>query len=572
MKQNIYEIRQRSEEMLRQAIAMWRQSAQSDSLEGLEKDPVFSMLISAIAYQYGETENEIELIKANVVEEFAHLLAPYELGHPIPATIALQAALVSGCPELDVDTSTVGKVSGTPLTFIPILHTRVINAQVGSMTRIDGRRWRVTVDFEFPVTDLSRFCFSIKDSYFEDLKVSCNKVILPLIRPWNYAKLPLARCFSSDCALYNNSQYFNASMIGMELFARQNLKLFCIKEHHTHDYLPEETMSLDFIFEFTGIADNFVFDKSQLLLNTMVMAEAKLNYVTLSTENPVVRLAGYDETSGGLTDQFLHLVRPSEDQLYRDLDVTVRRISADRFNQATLTKLLSTLLNKYHSDFYAFRQVAALNDDHAMEILQDILHRMLEASKQTDRASSTGVYAMLHKQARQSQEKISLALPYLTTHGAGANDALSDQMKIQLPSYFNSSATRIIANPVPGSDEISDKDCEESLMRYRIVTNDRVVTPADIKLFCYTELKTRYGIDESMVSSIDVSPRPVAPLSNGVGYEILAEIMLKENSFVKRNFEDRRYQVEQLMQKMMEVRSTSIYPIRVSINIESSKK
>lgn len=572
MKQNIYEIRQRSEDMLRQAIAMWRQSAQSDSLEGLEKDPVFSMLISAIAYQYGETENEIELIKSDVIEEFAHLLAPYELGHPIPATIALQTVLKSDCPELDVDTDMVAKVNGTELTFIPILHTRVINAQVGSVTRIDGRRWRVTVDFEYPVTDLSRFCFSLKDCHFEDLKVSCNKVLLPLVRPWNYAKLPLARCFSNDCALYNNSQYFDASMIGMELFARQNLNLFCIKEHRVHDYLSEETVSLDFIFEFTGIPDSFVFDKSQLLLNTMVMAEAKLNNVTLSAENPVARLAGYNETAGSLTEQFLHLVRPADDQLYRDADVTIRRVSADRFNQATLTKLLSVLLNKYHSDFYAFRQVSALNDDHAMEILQDILSRMLQASKQTDRASATGVYAMLHTQPRQSQEKVSLSLPYLTTHGAGANAALSGQMKIQLPSFFNSSATQLIAEPIPGSDEISDKDCEESLMRYRIVTSDRVVTPADVKLFCYTELKARYGIDETMVSSIDVTPRPAGPSPNSVGYEILAEIVLKENSFVKRTFEDRRYQVEQLLQKMMEVRSASIYPIRVSISIESSKQ
>jgi hypothetical protein len=52
------------------------------------------------------------------------------------------------------------------------------------------------------------------------------------------------------------------------------------------------------------------------------------------------------------------------------------------------------------------------------------------------------------------------------------------------------------------------------------------------------------------------------------GYEIVVEILLADNSFVKRSFADKIPQVEILLQKMIEVRSTNIYPILVSIQIK----
>ena len=46
MKQTIFETRQRAEELIHEAINIWRQSDMNDSLEGLEKDPVFSLLMT----------------------------------------------------------------------------------------------------------------------------------------------------------------------------------------------------------------------------------------------------------------------------------------------------------------------------------------------------------------------------------------------------------------------------------------------------------------------------------------------------------------------------------------------
>ena len=53
-----------------------------------------------------------------------------------------------------------------------------------------------------------------------------------------------------------------------------------------------------------------------------------------------------------------------------------------------------------------------------------------------------------------------------------------------------------------------------------------------------------------------------------LGAQIVVEILLADNSFVKRSFAEKIPQVEILLQKMIEVRSTNIYPIHVSIQIK----
>ena len=103
-----------------------------------------------------------------------------------------------------------------------------------------------------------------------------------------------------------------------------------------------------------------------------------------------------------------------------------------------------------------------------------------------------------------------------------------------------------------------------------MLTNDRIVTPADIKVFCYKELTTRYELSESMVSQIRVSRRQTMGYKD-CGYEILVEITLADNSYIRQNFASSIPTAAILMQKMIEIRSTGIYPVSVNITIEESK-
>ena len=81
MKQEIFDTRQRAIELLEKSISIWRNSDHADKLEGVERDPVFSLLITALAYQANETDSDIERLKQDVLDEYARLLTPYEVGH-----------------------------------------------------------------------------------------------------------------------------------------------------------------------------------------------------------------------------------------------------------------------------------------------------------------------------------------------------------------------------------------------------------------------------------------------------------------------------------------------------------
>ncbi len=565
MRQKIFETREKAQELLEEAIKIWRQSPQSERLEGLEKDPVMTLLMSAVAYQANDIDNDIELMKTEVIQEFVQLLAPYELGRAIPATALIETALDKDVNEWDVDADTPFLLSGTDITFMPIFHTRVINTEIKYIKRLDGRRWELELEFPAPINNLSRFMFAIKNTFFEDLKVLYKGHPLPLVKPWHYSKFPMSRCFTMDARLYNGMPTYDASMSAMELFARQNVRLFCIKEHNAAAYMPTEADSLKLVFEFTGITDAFTFDRQQLALNCIMLADAQLDTAQLSSEMPITRVAG--STSNGISRQFLHLLRPSEEDIFNEARVEVRRIGGDRFNQGRLTRLLGTLIDKFHSDFYAFQNHQELNDDNTMRTLIHILSRLLKVCKEDSGRSAEGVYLMLHHQELLDRKDISLNANYLTTHGASINDMLNENSTFVLPAAFDGHISRQIAAPSAGVDEIKDSACEDSLLRYHIITNDRIVTPADIKAFCTNELISRYGFDPYMIKYISVSHR-LESNPTGCGYEIIVEIVLVNNNFVRRSFADKLPQVEVLMQKMMEVRSTNIYPIRVHIIIE----
>ena len=568
---NIFETRERAKELLEEAVKIWKQSPQSESLEGLDKDPVMLLLITALAWQMNETDSEIERLKEEVVGEYVRMLTPYELGHAIPSTTVVETALKKGVAEWEVGENSSFKLSGSRYDYLPVLHTKVVNAEIRSIARLDGRRWKVSLGFGAPIQNLSGFCFAIKNRFFNDLKVTYKGYHIPLVKPWDYADLPLTSCFSLSAAVYNGRNTYNASMTGMDLFAQQNVRLFCVREHDATQYVstPVEEMSL--VFEFTGIGEGFEFDKRQFAINCIVLAEAQLNHTTLSVDRPLARVAGSgktdkEETSGS---QFLHMVSPSDESLEHEERVEVRKVSADRFNQGRLLRLLATLIDKYNSDFYAFSNHKDLADDGSIHALQDILERMTRICRNDKLGSTEGVYLMLHR--TQAQERTSIEIHYLTTHGSAPNEMLNDESIFIPPAPLASDSCRQIASPMPGSNEVGDRLCEDSLMRYHILTNDRLITPADIKLFCRKELMTRYGIDSTLVKSILVRPRMTKEAWD-CGYEIEVDILLADTPFVRRSFAEKVPQVELLLQKMIEMRSTQIYPVNVTIMIETKNK
>ena len=566
MKQTIFETRQRAEELLLEAINIWRQSDDNDKLEGLENDPVLRLMITALAYQTNESISELETMKTEVLEEFAQLLTPYELGHAVPATAVIETSLQDSLTELNADDQSSFLLTGTNYTFMPLLKTRLLNAKVNSVVRIDGRRWKVVLGFNSPVRDLSGFAFAVNSPNFKDLSVSIKDMQLPLIKPWDYSELPLTDSFGLDTIIYNRSQTYEASASCLDLFARQNIRIFIIRPFTPSPALASGTEQIELIFEFSGITDKFVFNAKNLSLNPVVLVNAQKHQTTLSGQTPIVRVAGFDKNENPANQQFLHAVRPSEEQIYGNSLVEVRKVAADRFNQGRLVKLLNSVIARFHSDYYAFQNIQGISGDKTIQSLQEILTRLMEAAQKDQFRQIPGVYFLLRNSNLIKSGKGSVDVSYLTTAGAAVNSALSANSTFTVPAGLASEETRQIATPVMGRDEITEEGALASLSRYYIATCDRIVTPADIKLFCYNELLTRYGIVRNMVKSLTVNHR-LQKENRSCGYEIVVDIVLVDNPFIKRSFADKASQVEILMQKMIEVRSTNIYPVTVMIRV-----
>ena len=155
---------------------------------------------------------------------------------------------------------------------------------------------------------------------------------------------------------------------------------------------------------------------------------------------------------------------------------------------------------------------------------------------------------------------------YLTTDGGAVNPFLVRDAAVIPPFSLDPSGTAIIADPVLGQDEVQGTDVQLSMSRYYMVTGNRLVTPADIKIFCYNEMLKRHNIGESMIEGISVRNMRQSERSHA-GYETYVEITLIDDVYVKRAIQDKASHTELVLQKMIESRSATVYPVHVEIHI-----
>ena len=561
MRQNIFNTRQRAEEIIKEAVAIWQRGFNSEQLEGIEQDPVFSLFMTALAYQANEIDNEIEQLQEEILDELTRLLIPYEKTHPLPATALVEARLDDRIPELTLDQRCGFILPDTDYTFIPILKTRAINAEIQSVVRIDNRRWKVGLKLKGAVKQLSGMTFLVGNPHFHDLKLYANGAMLPLVKPWDYSDLPLNECFSIDNMVYNKSLTYQASNTWFDLFAQQNARLFYIDSHKGSDR-PFDRLELT--FEFIGIDEQFTFDKEQLSLNATILANVAQRSVTLSAAAPIARLS-----SEGNKQQFLHLIAPDDNQLYPEVPVEIRRVATDRFNAERLARLASTLVSRFASDYYAFQKIEVLREGRVMEQFYNLLKKISEGLSRSSSEWASSLYLLLRNDRGFHPKEMSLRVNYLTTDGSAVNAGLNAKSTFAPLANNYIQSVRLLASPMPGYDEIRNKNAQDNLARYYMITNDRIVTPADVKILCYNELERRFGITSEMIAGIKVKQAQKAERHH-YGFETQVYISLTENAYIKRNFTDKIPMTELILQKMIEVRSTNVFPVVVNIEIVQS--
>ena len=127
MKQTIFTTRQRAEEIIKEAVTIWEHSNNGEHLEGLDRDPVLALFMTALAYQANEIDNEIEQLRADILNEFARMLIPYERIHALPATAVVEVSMENSLPSQILDHRTNFSLAGSSFSFIPLLKTTVFN-------------------------------------------------------------------------------------------------------------------------------------------------------------------------------------------------------------------------------------------------------------------------------------------------------------------------------------------------------------------------------------------------------------------------------------------------------------
>lgn len=563
MRKKIFATGELAKELQKEATAIWRMGSNEDNFEGLENDPVVSLLMTALAYQEYTADNELSRLKDEVLEDFSRMLIPYELCHAKPASVLVQTNTEENVNMVSLHADTTFSLSESKYNFMPLLETTVYNAKVDSIVRLDARRWKVSIDFKEEISSLEGFSFLVNNNSFKDLNISIAGKRISLVKPWHYANLPLSACFSIDSMLYNETLAFDATTTWFDLFAEQNKRMFVVEKYASDNIFACPIDKIDLVFEFMGMSDDFVFDKSQLIINTVLLVNTSERSATISVNNPIVRIADEDENA---SEKLLHLMRPSAEQMYKNISFTLRRSAIERFNSDNLLKLLHCLIDKYSTDYYAFMQIDRYKNGLEVSRLYQWLVNLAKYLEESPIEMSSGVYLLLKKGKENIAEDESLTLNYLTTQGAAVNQYLSVRSVFNVPVGLSGQGTTVVAEPVLGVDEAVGTNMQNSMLRYYMVTNNRLVTPADIKIFCYNELLRRYNIDSSIIRNIIVKNVIYSEIGH-CGFETKVEILMIDDVFVKRSLAGKINEVELILQKMIEVRSSFVYPVQVNIRI-----
>lgn len=536
--------------MLRNAISIWRQSDSAEALEGIEDDPVFKMMINALAYESNEIDADINKFRQDIFEDFSSMLMPYGIGGAIPSTVAVTMMPQPGIASVHMSDSVDFTINGTSYSMIPLLESEVFNLNVASLRRLDGRRWTLSLDFPTSVSDLSGWTFAIGGAEFSALKLFSEDGEVSLVSPWDFADMPYSGCFNFDGMLFNHTPIYNPSNACMDLFARQNLRLFYVRSLK----FPQPASHLELVLEFEGVDSSFVFRSENFIPNAVILVNAKCKDVTLDSMNPVFRLE--DNKS------LMHLIRPEDDQIFGNTKVVVRRVESDRFNEAALIKLFRFLINRFNTDYYAFMSYNEGEIDDLMTKLRMMVERLSRNLDEKAENKTAGVYLILGDTSKKKQ--LSVDVHYVVTDAENCNAFLNQNTKFIAPDTVEEGSIKIISTPVPGFSDLSFKTGKMERARYYMSCNDRIVTPADIKVFCYTILMTRFGITREMIKNVSVSR--IQDSSSATGYSIAVNIDLKDSQFIK-DFASGISSARTIIEKMLSVRSTGIYPIRLDLKI-----
>ena len=543
---NNIDIKNRIKELRNKVFALWAQEGQWESnnpnspLYGMDKDPLLSLLITALAYQEYQIENDIERFRTGMVSELEEQMLPYHLLKANPAIAMMCTAKAPGNParcllgEDSVFTVMKETFQGSDkLSFRPLFESNIIGATVTSFTRLLDGKCKLTLDVTDERTVLGGVGFLFRNLEFDNLTMHCGDKEVPLISPWEYDRFPMNTDFSFWNLVFNKSLAFGTNEQWFDLWAETGVPYY-MADPYTPIILNQGTVELTLDFE--GLKNKNV-DVNNVCINAFPVVNVNKKTFALTPSNPIVKIA--DDN-----DYFMNLV--GEYDTVEEADKFIlRRYGCERFGLSELLKLADTLQKKNTTDFYAYQTITSLQDGDKMGKLKVLLKDIITAVKK-DGEPKTGVYALLKEDAKV---EVSIPLTALYTDGAKGNDVEVGAPVLSAPSDFDLGQTRFVTRSSGGRDEVIDNEERKMLSHYYALTNDKLVTRSDLKSFCVKEL---YKYDIGSVNRIEVA-------NNDDGTRTVVAFVSEANPELDLKA------IQQRIQRLIEVHSSGLMPVNVMI-------
>lgn len=538
-------IRNRVAELRNKVFSLWAQEGQWEAnnpnspLYGMDKDPLVSMMIMALAYQELQIETDIERFRSGMVDELEESMLPFYLTKANPAIAMMCTAKAKGnnlrCIVGDHTGFTVQKEGFRErmnFDFCPLFESNIIGATVTDLSQSLNGKWKLTLEVEDEKAVLGGVGFFFNGIEFDELVMRLGDKEVDLINPWEYDRYPMNQDFSFWNLVYNKSLVFGTNEQWFDLWAEQQVQYYMV-DPYAPIVLNRGTVELT--LDFIGLKNKDI-KANNVFINSFPVVNVKKKGFALTPSEPIVKIA--DDN-----DFFMNLI--GEYDTIEEADKFIlRRYGCERFGLSELLRLADTLQKKSTTDFYAYQEIQSLQDGDKMRKLKVLLKDIMsEITKEG--TSKTGVYALLKENA-----KVDVAIPLkaLYTDGAAANDIQPDSVILSAPSDFDLGQTRLLTRSTGGRDEVVNTDEKKRLARYYTLTNDKLVTRSDLKSFYIKEL---YRYDIGSVNRVEIAndddTRTVVAFVSEVNPELDLEA------------------IQQRIERLIEVRSSGLTPVKVLI-------
>lgn len=529
MKDNLKSIQKQVDALKNNLLNVWNLEGKWDlenpeaPYNGMENDPIINLILTAVVYESNLLKDELNTFHDKLIDDCLDLMLPYNLAGPVPAMALMESYPNKGKKSIILDDSTRFMIkkknskAKTPLSFYPILKTKLVNAKIENINRVSDNTWNVDLYLQDSDDSLAGITFYFDDMQFADIKVSHKNKEIPIIKPWELDKLPLNSMFSTTSCIYNSSMVYGLESQWYDLLAKHDMNLFMIQwsyEQSVGDNL------VHLVFEFDDCASDMYLDNENLHINCFPIVNVILNNSNnslpflLSESKPIVCISNdnwsinndIDDTLNEAPNFFMNLVSlEGNEYRYKDKFI-LRRFGTERFNLNELLVLAKKLIHKYQTDFYAFQSIEQLQNSIVIQKFDDVLKEIIDIfSKQKE--PNYGVYAILKHTRSNSTLNNAIKINALFTNGSYANCNDRD-VSISTPSnlsnILDNKNTRILSTIAGGKDPIKDTDVKQQLAKYYILTNDRIVTRNDLRSFVTAQLAT-CGINENSVKNITIT-------------------------------------------------------------------